>query len=308
MSVDRRAMLALITLISTAVLCPPLQAAEAERQRGPWLLGFSGGVLHQFETNLADAAGEFNASRGFVQGSLSYLWDRRNTVSVSFGAGRTNYDFSLDANIENLLPWEQIEDYRLSLPIRFAAGERADVLIMPRIQTFAETNASLNDGRTEGVLAGFSWKFSDSFSLGPGFGWFSELGGGSNAFPILVIDWQITEKWRLSTGRGVAASQGPGLNLSYQLAPKWFLDLAGRFERIRFALEERPDELAFGQERSLPLVLQASYRPSPALSLTAMVGAEFEGSLRLYDGQGQRIARTDFDTAPVAGLAFSARF
>ena len=300
--------LLLIAAIGSAFLSSPLQAGESEPERGPWLWGFAGGVVHQFDSNLTDADGEFNVSRGFIQGSLTHLWDRRTTVSLSVGAGRSNYDFSPEANIENAPPWEQIEDYRLSVPIRFAAGERADVLIIPRVQTFAETNASLKEGRTEGVLAGFSWKFSESLSLGPGFGWFSELGGGSNAFPILVIDWKITDRWRLATGRGVAASQGPGLNLSYRLAPSWFLGLAGRFERTRFALEERGNDSAFGQERSLPLVLQLSYRPNPGLSLTAMLGAEFEGSLRLYDSQGQRIASTEFDTAPVAGLAFSARF
>ncbi len=305
---DRIHTFALIAAISIGLLGQTVQAAEAERERSPWLWRFAGGVVHQFDTDLSDAAGEFNVSRGFLQGGLSYFWDPRTSVSLSFGAGRSNYDFSPAAAIEGAPPWEQIEDYRLSLPVRFSPSERTDVLIIPSVRTYAETNASLNDGRTEGVLAGISWRFSESLTLGPGLGWFSQLGGGSNAFPILVIDWKITEKWRLSTGRGVAASQGPGLTLSYRLAEKWELSLAGRFERTRFALEDRGNNSAFGQERSLPLVLQASYRAHPALSLTAMIGAEFDGSLRLYDSQGQRIARSDFDTAPIAGLAFSARF
>ena len=266
-------------------------------------------MLHQFDSNLKDVAGEFNVSRGFIQGGLTYAWDRRNTVSLTIGGGRSNYDFSPEAAIEGAPPWEQVEDYRLSLPVRFSPAERADVLIIPSVRANAETNASLDDGRTEGVLAGFGWRFSEKLTIGPGFGWFSRLGGGSNVFPILVIDWKIAEKWRLSTGRGVAASQGPGLTLGYQLAEKWSLGLSGRFERTRFALEDREAGTgAFGQERSLPIVLQATYRPNPLLSLTAMAGAEFDGSLRLYDSQGERIASTDFETAPVVGLAFSARF
>jgi hypothetical protein len=296
-------------LICAAILCSSLHAAETDRKASPWRWGVSGGVLHQFDADLSDAVGDFNVSRGFVQGSLSYGWNRRTSVSLSLGAGRSNYEFSPEATIEGEQPWEQVEDYRISLPVRFSPAERADVLIIPSVRTNAESDASLSDGRTEGVLAGMSWIFSESFSVGPGFGWFSELGGGSRVFPILVIDWKITEKLRLATGRGIAASQGPGLTLSYKLAEKWSLGLSGRYERTRFALEDRPSRTGgIGEERSLPLVFQLSYVPSPLVSLTALAGAEFDGSLRLEDNQGQRIAQTDFKTVPIVGLAFSARF
>lgn len=94
--------------------------------------------------------------------------------------------------------------------------------------------------RTEGGLAGSSWGLSESLSIGPGLGWFSEIDGGSSAFPILLIDWKITDKWRLNTGRGLAASQGPGLTLNYQLAERWPLGLTGRYEKTRFALGDNP--------------------------------------------------------------------
>jgi len=305
----KRVLQSLTPLLGTAILCSSLYAAETERKASPWRWGVSGGVVHQFDVDLNDAVGDFNVSRGFVQGSLSYGWNRRTSVSLSLGAGRSNYEFSPEATIEGEQPWEQIEDYRISLPVRFSPSESTDVLIIPSVRTYAESNASLSDGRTEGVLAGMSWIVTESFSIGPGFGWFSELGGGSRVFPILVIDWKITEKLRLATGQGVAASQGPGLTLSYKLAEKWSLGLSGRYERTRFALEDRPSRSGgIGEERSLPLVFQLSYVPSPLVSLTALAGAEFDGRLRLEDNQGQRIAQTDFKTAPMVGLAFSARF
>lgn len=313
-STPRKSIQSLSFLLLAGLFCVSSQAAEdqpatSERNVGPWVWSLSGGIVHQFDTDLSDADGEFSVSRGFIQGSLGYAWNRRTSVSVSLGAGNTNYDFSRAATIDGEAPWEQIEDYRISVPIRFSPSERSDVLIIPSVRTNAESGADHSDGRTEGVLAGFGWKFSESLTLGPGFGWFSEISGGSRVFPILVIDWKITEKWALSTGQGTAASQGPGLTLNYQLAEKWRLGVSGRYEKTQFVLEDTDARAGgVGEEKSLPLVFVATYSPGPMTSFSAIVGAEFEGKLRLEDSRGNRIASTDFDTAPVIGLAFSSRF
>jgi opacity protein-like surface antigen len=304
-----RVMGILSVFTSAFIASPSVNAAESEREFGPWVRGLAAGAVHQSDADLSDADGEFNVSRGFVQGSLGYAWDRRTSVSLSLGAGNSNYDFSSQATIGGQQPWDEIEDYRISLPVRFSPTENTDVILIPSVRTFRESGASLSEGRTEGFIGGMSWKLSDTLTIGPGMGWFSEIGGGSNAFPILVIDWDITDKLSLSTGRGLAASQGPGLTLDYQLAKKWKLGLAGRYEKTRFALNvDAPGSGEVGEDRSLPLVVSLDYTLWPMTSITAMIGAEFEGTLRLEDGNGSRIAQSDFDTAPIIGLSFSYRF
>jgi hypothetical protein len=295
--------------ISTLTLASSPQADESKKQFGPWVWGLSGGAVQQFDADLADADGEFNVSRGFAQASLGYAWDRRTSVSLSLGASSSDYDFSPLATIDGQQPWGRIEEYRISVPIRLSPTEKSNIILIPSVRTSKESGASVNDGRTEGFIGGISWKLSESLTIGPGMGWFSEIGGGSNTFPILVIDWKITDKLSLSTGRGLAASQGPGLTLDYQLAQKWKLGLSGRYEKIRFALNDSaPASGGVGEDRSLPLIISLNYTLWPMTSITAMLGAEFEGSLRLEDENGGRIAKSNFDTAPVIGLSFSSRF
>ena len=159
------------------------------------------------------------------------------------------------------------------------------------------------------MLGGFSWKFSDTLSIGPGMGWFSDLGDESNVFPIILVDWKITEALSLSTGRGLAASQGPGLTLNYTMNPKLTLGLTARYERTRFALEERQGRSAeVGEDSSTPLLLVATYSPWPMTSMTALAGVELGGSMALEDGKGREIADTDVDTAVVVGFSFQSRF
>ncbi|MCX2980582.1 hypothetical protein EYC98_06800 [Halieaceae bacterium IMCC14734] len=282
---------------------------SSPKQFGPWVWGVSGGTLYQFDSDFADGPGEFNVTRGVLQGSFGYAWDRKTSVSLSIGAGVSEYEFSQQASIGGEQPWDQIRDYRVSLPIRFAPSEKTSVIIIPSVRTYIESGASLSEGRTEGVLAGMSWKLSDSLTLGPGFGWFSEVGGGSTAFPIVVIDWKITDRISLTTGSGLAASQGPGLTLNYQLADKWTLGLTGRFEQTRFALDSDGDDGAqVGEDQSAPLLVTVEYSPWPMTSMSLLVGAEFAGQLTLEDANGDNVANSEFDTAPVIGLTFSSRF
>jgi hypothetical protein len=150
---------------------------------------------------------------------------------------------------------------------------------------------------------------SDTLFIGPGFGWYSELGDGSSAFPILVINWSISDRLALTTGRGLGASQGPGLDLTYSLNNKWKLGLTGRYEQIRFALEnDASSPRTYGEDRSLPLILSVRYSPWPMTMVGAFVGADFSGELSVLDTNGQRLSVSEYDVSPSVGLVFRSRF
>ena len=297
-------------LLMLIFIGPALANAQEERQQyGPWVWSVAGGAVNQFSADFSDGPGDVSISRGFLQGGLGYSWDRNTSASVSLGIGSTNYDFSSDALIDGREPWERIEDYRLSVPIRFAPTEKMRAIVIPSVRSYAESGASTSDGRTEGVLGGFSWKFSDTLSLGPGMGWFSDVGDDANAFPIILVDWQITDTISLNTGRGLAASQGPGLVLSWKANSKWSLGLTARYEKTRFALEEREGRTAqVGEDSSTPLLMTATYTPWPMTTISALAGVEVGGSMALEDGNGREIADSDIDTAAVIGFSFQSRF
>ncbi|MEM1155818.1 MAG: hypothetical protein AAGI44_16905, partial [Pseudomonadota bacterium] len=241
--------------------------SNAEEQRfGPWVWGVAGGALHQSGSDLQDSEGSVSVSRYFTEVSLGYATDRRNSVSLSLGAGESQYDFSSDS-FGGFDPWDDVRDYRVSLPIRFAPTDRTNVFVIPSVRSYGEEGASLNDGRTEGVLAAAGWTLSDSLTLGPGFGWFTELGGGDNFFPILLIDWKITDKLRLSTGRGFAASRGPGFTLDYAASKNWSAGFTARYEEIRFVLDSTgTNPEAYVEDSSVPLLFTVQYSPWPMTS------------------------------------------
>ena len=298
-----------LTMLWSMATVARAENREKTTSYGPWVWGVSGGAVHQFDSDLDDSDANFSVSRYFTQLSFGYARDRSNSVSLSLGMGESRYDFSPAAGIGNRDPWDNIRDYRLSVPIRYSPSKRANIIVIPGVRSYVEEGASLNDGRTEGVIAAAGWKFSDTLTLGPGFGWFSELDGGSSFFPIVLVDWRITDRMRLSTGKGIAASQGPGLSLDYALAKNWTMGLTGRYEKTRFALDSHSaTNRAIGEDRSVPLLLTIGYSPWPMTQVSAVAGVEFAGKLTLEDSSGRTLASSDFDKAAVMGLVFSSRF
>lgn len=293
----------------TTTSCAAVFAEEARQARGPWVWDGAVGSMHQFAADFSDGPGDLSVTRSFVQGGLGYAWDRDTSVSLSLGFSSTDYDFSSDALIEQFKPWGRVDEYRLSVPVRFSPTEKMNAIIIPNIRTTAESGASASDGRSEGVIAGFSWKFSDTLSIGPGFGWFSDVGDETTAFPIVLVDWKITEALSLTTGNNMAAAQGAGLSLNYKRNQEWTVGVTVGFERTRFSLEEQAGRTAqVGEDSNASLLVVASYTPWPRTILSALAGVEFGGSLALEDDNGQSLATTDIDNAMVIGFALQSRF
>jgi len=289
-----------------------LVAATAHAQQpqmGPLVVNVDGGFASQAEADFKDGEGGFSVNRWFLSAGLDYVWDRRNSLGVSFGAGESRYDFSGLGASGGQAPWETVEDQRLSVIGRFGFGETGSVIIIPSYRYAGEKDSDAGDARTWGLLAGAAWRISEDLTIGPGFGVMSEIEDSSRVFPILVINWNITERLNLSTGRGLSASQGPGLTLSYQLNPHWSLGLTGRYEDVRFRLDEvGPVPAGVGRNRSLPLVLSASWKPMPKIGLSLFAGAGFAGELELQDPDGVTLEKSDYKTAPLLGFTFDARF
>ena len=300
-------------MATAALLAASLAVAHGakaqEREYGPWVFTVEGGALAQSEADFKDVDGAFSLSRWFMSAGIDYLWDTRNMLGVSVGGGSTDFDFDDGMGLPVDGPWGKIKDYRVSINGRFSFGEKGTAFVIPTVRHNYESGASASDGRTWGLLGGVAWTVSDDLTIGPGIGWFERLSDSSRVFPILIIDWNISERWNLSTGRGLAASQGPGLTLSYQLNDAWSLGVAGRYEQVDFRLrDDGPVPGGVGRDETLPLVLSADWNPNPGMSLSVFAGSEFGGKLELLDARGDLVEETEYDPSFILGGTFRLRF
>ena len=296
----------LLGLLASSLLLANQVAAQQEAP-SPLQFSISGGGVHQSEVDLNDSNGGFAVDRGFISASLDFGWSSRDSIGVSIGGGKSSYEFSQDSAFGGGKPWADIEDMRISLTWRAGFGERGSFFLVPAVHWDGE-NGARND-TTYGLFAAAAWRLDETLTIGPGIGVFTRLEDSTRLFPILAIDWDITERWNLATGSGLAASRGPGLTLKYRLNEDWDLGVSGRYEDVEFRLDDKgPQAGGVGRDLSLPLVFLATLKPNPKLKFTVFTGVELFGTLKLKDPAGKVLDESEYDPAPVFGATFEARF
>ena len=299
------------------VLLPCLLGVQtitaAERQPGvseadAWRWTLQAGGVYQWESSL-DSGGDMSVSRLFVSGGGAKRVAGRWRLGANLGYGEDHYDFSGASGFGGLDPWSRVREVRVGVPVQYFANDQWVVYAIPSARFNAESGASLDDGFNAGLLAGASYRVNDTLTIGPGLGAFSEIEDSASFFPILLIDWKLTDTLSLETGRGFAASRGPGLQLRWRYSPNWQFAFGGRYEKTRFRLDD--DGVApggVGQDKAFPLFLLAEYAMGTDLKLGLVGGVEVGGEMRLEDDKGRLVSRSDLSEAPFLGATFEARF
>lgn len=282
--------------------------APGENSWRGWSTFLQGGVARQYDADM-NGGGTFSVNRFFIQGGATHSPNPDRRVTISIGYGRYSYDFSGTGGLAGLSPWRDIDMLRFSLPVSYRLHDKGTLFLLPSLRFAAESSASLSDGASGGGLVGFSYRVSDRLTIGPGVGVLTRIEDSTDVFPILLIDWKITDRLSLETGRGLAATAGPGLTLNWRTSDTWRFLVGARSEKLRFRLDDNiPAPGGVGEERAIPLFLGATYRFGPKAELAVLGGVELDGELRLDDENGDRVLKDDHDDAAIAAITFRFRF
>jgi len=296
-----------LTVVVLGLICATPILAQ-DQQTSPFLFRVAGGGVHQTEVDLTDSSGGFSVDSVFIGASLDFGWSLRDSIGISIGGGKSSYEFNDSSAFGGGKPWSKITDTRLSLTWRTGLGERGSFFLIPTLRRDGSGSASSSDSTTYGLYAAAAWRLNESLTIGPGIGALTRLEDSTRFFPILAIDWDITERWNLSTGKGMAASRGPGLTLNYHLNDDWSLGVAGRYEDTEFRLGNKdPVAGGVGRDLSVPIVFLATLKPSPKLEFSVFTGVELFGTLKLKDPDGHVLDESNYDPAPLFGVTFEVR-
>jgi hypothetical protein len=300
---------------STLVL-PAIASSNdnAQQNTGRPQIGWStvvrGGAVYQFDTDL-DEGGSYSSGRYNIQVGQSYAWTRKDTATLALSYSLDSYDFSdgEPGGIAFGSPWENIHTFSLSTPLRKGIGDNWTAFLIPSIRSTGESGAEFSDTVTGGGFTGVSYKFSDRLTIGPGIGVFTQLEESTSIFPVLIVNWKITDKLSLETGRGLAATLGPGLTLNYKATPKLRLGVGGRYEKLRFRLDKDGTVAdGIGEDSSFPLFANATYNINRKSSVSLVAGLETGGELKVENNKGHSIIEESSDPGVFTGITFKARF
>jgi hypothetical protein len=275
-------------------------------QRGPvegWSPLFRGGAVYHAATDL-DRGGRFSVSRYYLEGGMAYLFRRDRMVSLSVGYGQDDYRFSgIDAG-----PWNNIVNYRAGLFSRWGLDEKWTLFAVPSLRSYGEPGAKFSDTLSAAFFGGVSRRFGNRLTLGPGLGVVGQLEDRPRYFPVLIVQWNITDQLRLETGGGLAASAGPGLTLSYHFSSHWYAGVSARYEKRRFRLDDEgilPDGV--GEDRNIPVLFAISHVLYPGTEFGAIIGVNYNGKISADNENGNNVYKSEYDNSMFYGLAAKIR-
>jgi len=271
----------------------------------------SAGYVYHFKTNI-DGGGD--VATHFFNGRVGVPLLRGDGKIIALsGSYRFNgYDFSggSSQSIAALNPWENIHTVQLGLPIKWDFAENWSFFGIPAIRSVGESGASFSDTLSGGVITGVSYKFGDRLTLGPGIGYISQIEDSASIFPVIFVNWKITDSLALSTGPGSGATLGPGLALNWQVTESTRMSFGARYEKLRFRLDDdnRASSSGVGEDRAIPVYAAVSFVSGKGWNVSMLGGVSFGGRLDLSDQSGSSIIKQDYDPSPFLGLSASFSF
>lgn len=272
-------------------------------------LSISANYQYFFDTDIDDG-GEFNLNRFSVDTGVFYQVIDRLGVSINAGYDLLDFDFNKDEGFAGLNPWGNINQLRL--------GTRMDYKISEEITTTAgifarysgESGAEFGDSLSYGGYIGAIYSFGRKFIIGGGIFLTSRIEDDLRVFPIILLRWQIDDKFLLSNlDPGVRAGFGPGVKLQYNFSDNFNTSINAAYQSDRFRLDN--DGIApegVGEISSLPLWVSTSYKIRKNILFELFSGAAFFGELELDDEDGDNIDKEDFDPSFFMGGGFRVNF
>lgn len=292
---------------SMLLTLPLATAGAVHAQEAGWRPFLSVTPVYQGEADL-DGGGDYSAQSIMLRAGVSGDLSRGNRAGVTLSYDYTDYSFSNPAAFGNAAPWNVVQRYGVSVPLSFGLDGGWSVGVVPSFDWFRENGADSGDAFSWGGIVSATKRFDQGNRLGFGMGVFDRI-EETSVFPFLLVDWRLGDRWRL-TNPLTAGPTGPaGLELEYRLDSAWNVGFGGAWRTTRFRLsDDGAVPNGVGEERGVPVFFRATRTLGEQMALNLYAGVVTAGELRIEDPTGRELSRVDFDTTPLFGATFSARF
>ena len=299
-------LLTLFVLLSTAAVALSQDTVMNTNQERDAGFSVSASYIHQFDTDIG-RSGEFSLDRALIRSD----WKKKMSETVTLGIG-ANYDYSgysfagrLNDQIAD--PWDEIHALNLSVSALFTLDKNWKLFVAPSVGVAAESGADWGDSLVTGGIAWASYRFSPSLTLGLGAGVFSKPEEVS-AFPLIIVDWKITDRVRLANPLQAGPTGPAGLELSYTFND-FTIAAGGAYRSARFRLDDHgPVSNGAGEDKAFPLWARFSAKLGKAATVGLYGGAMVGGKMTIEDSRGHEISDESYDASPFLAATISLRF
>ena len=298
--------LTIFVLLSTAAAALSQDTAMNIGQERDGGFSFSASYVHQFDTDIG-SNGQFRLDRALIRSD----WKRKMNETVTLGIGANydygDYSFTGTQTHQIADPWNEVHALNLTVSALFDLDKNWKLFVAPSVGVAAESGADWGDSLVTGGIAWASYRFSPSLTLGLGAGVFRKPEEVS-AFPLIIVDWKITDRLRLANPLQAGPTGPAGLELSYAFND-FTIAAGGSYRSARFRLDDHgPVSDGVGEDRSFPLWARFSAKLGKAGTLGIYGGAMVGGKMTIEDRSGHKISDERYDASPFLSATISFKF
>lgn len=284
-----------------------LLSCAAHAQETGWQSFFAVTPAYQGKGDLDDG-GDFSVYGALTQFGVNGSIGNGNRAGLTLSYDYLNYSFSDPVGFGGVAPWSIVQRYGMAVPLSLGLDNGWLLGVVPSVNWFKENGADTGDSLAWGAILSAAKRFDNGNMIGLGVGVY-DLIEDTVVFPFILVNWRLSEHWRVVNPLSAGPSGPAGLELEYDFGGGWRTGLGAAFRWTRFRLSETgavPNGV--GQERDMPVVLRVTRELGSQMALHFFAGAVVGGRLRIENSSGGLLHEEDFDPAPLVGLTFMARF
>lgn len=298
-----------LCIVVSFLLFPALSAADegppgSSRGLG---VGVAATPIYQFPAKVS-GGGNLSIIRLIFNADISRQVDQKMGLGLGFSYEFADYRFSGLTNFPVSRPWQEVQCLGFSLPIMYALNNKWRLLVIPTFQLAGEFGARWGDALVYGGAIAVTYAFSPDAVFGLGLAGYANI-EEVRVFPFPVVNWQITERLRLTNPFRTSPAGPAGLELSYALTEEWTVGVGAAYRSNRFRLDASgPIPNGIGEYVSIPTFVRLSYKPVPAFGIDFYSGISFLNKIYVNAPDGDNLYTTKHSAAPLLGVGLSGRF
>lgn len=318
----RTALIALLIVVSAGVArgqedasVPPAvggvkSEATTPARLPPVEVRFTTGGGQQFESGL-DGGGDYSFGRVQALAGVEFQAAERLGIDLGLGYEYDRFEFSGSGTLAGLDPWRDVHGIRVRATGTYIVTRQWSVFGGAFFTLAGEEGADFGEALTGGGLVGARWARDADHYVGFGFALQTRLEErGLTGFPIILLNWKLSERWKLQNAQyDLGSAGGAGIEIAHLPSDDWEIAAGVQYGTRRFRLSESgPVPGGIGNQEILPLYVAARWSPDRNVELTAFAGLVAWSQLEVADSNGLTIAEEDGDPAAAIGLALRVKF
>ncbi len=287
--------------------CSLRVAAQAPAEPGDISTSFTLTGLSQLSTKIDDG-GRFRWNAVDLGGSVTRQFTPELSLGVSARYIAEHWSFDTPTAFGAMAPWTDILRPSLGLNLGYSLAPDLSMFVAPQVEWAYESGASASDGMNYGAVVGVTKVFSPTLFVGFGLGAFRQI-DRMQYFPFVIVNWQISDAWRLSNPLQAGPAGGAGLELAYTWNDDWELAGGAAYRDYRFRLRsDATTPNGLGQNSGVPMFARLTRKFGPVAQVDLYVGAVVGGRLKVLNEAGSTVQSSDYSPAPFVALSGSISF